>query len=133
MRLVPDEALAAVAIDTEAEGEPYPVKVGVAEVIRNRMAQKFYSDGTVAGTIWRKSQFSAFSLLPNANNIIRAFQIDDQAPAAMDCVKAWAAAQSGSASVGGALLFHSPTPVRPPWATDDKFICQLGSIRFYRA
>ncbi len=133
MRLVPDEPLAAVAIDSEAEGEPYQAKVGVAEVIRNRMQQKFFSDGTLAGTLWKKYQFSAFSLLPDARNLVRAFQIDDQIPAVMDCIRAWAAAQGGSDNVQGALLFYSANIPPPAWAIDANFIVQFGTIRFYRA
>lgn len=137
MRLIPDEALAAVAIDTEAENQPYQAKVGVAEVIRNRMTRKFRSNGTLADTLWRKSQFSAFSLLPDPSNLVRAFQIDGATPAVFDCVRAWAAASSGSNTVSGALLFYSIGGIPPPWAIDSgpnaNFIVQLGSLKFYRA
>jgi N-acetylmuramoyl-L-alanine amidase len=131
MRLVPDEALAAVTIYQEAEGESYAVKVAVAETIRNRMQRKYSSDGTVAGTVLRRLQFSGWNA--DAANRIRSLQIDDQNPIVMDCVKAWAAAQSGSDSVPGAVLFYATTMKAPPtWALDRNFICQIGKVRFYR-
>lgn len=134
MKLVPDEALAAVAIDSEAEGEPYPAKVAVAEVILRRMEQKFFSDGTLAGTLWRKSQFSAFSLMSEGDrrNLIRAFKSDTDTPAVMDCLKAWAAAKAGSENAPGALLFHGPMATPPLWANPEKFVVQLGKLRFFR-
>lgn len=130
MRLIPDEALAAATIFQEAEGEPYPVKVGVAETIRNRMQRRYSSDGTVAGTVLRRLQFSGWN--QDAPNRIRSVQIDDQVPAVMDCVRAWAAAQGGSDNVQGAVLFFAEGIPTPTWAKPDAFVCQLGRVRFFR-
>ena len=61
MKLFDDDALAIATIWQEAEGEPYDAKVAVGEVIRERMRRKYNSDGTIAGTVGRRFQFSAFN------------------------------------------------------------------------
>ena len=95
------------------------------------MRRKYSSDGTLAGTVLRRLQFSGWNA--DAPNRVRSVLIDDQNTVAMDCVKAWAAAQGGSGQVQDAVLFYAVTISAPSWATDDKFICQLGKVRFYRA
>ena len=55
-----DQTLFALCVWDEASGEPYEGKVAVARVIHNRMAAKYQSDGTVAGTVLKKFQFSGF-------------------------------------------------------------------------
>src|SRR5512143_1041881 len=121
MRLIPDEAIAAVTIFQEAEGESYACKVAVAEVIRNRMERFYSSDGTVAGTVLKRFQFSGWE--SSAANRIRSLRIDDTNPTAMDCVRAWAAARSGSENVPGAVLFYATTLAQPPsWAVNANFV-----------
>lgn len=44
--LVPDDTWAILTIIGEAAGEPYVGQLAVAEVIRNRMRQRYASDGT---------------------------------------------------------------------------------------
>jgi len=53
-----DADLEALNIYQEAGGEPDEGKAAVARVVRNRMRRKFFSDGTVAGTVLAKDQFS---------------------------------------------------------------------------
>lgn len=122
-------------IDSEAEGEPYQAKVGVAEVIRNRMQRKYSSDGTVAGTVLKRLQFSAWqaSNPQDEKNRIRAVQVDVVDPNVMDCVRAWAAAQAGSDNVSGAVLFYAVGIPPPVWARQENFTGQFGRLRFYRA
>lgn len=42
----------------EARGEITDGKAAIARVVKNRMMRRFFSDGTVAGTILKKDQFS---------------------------------------------------------------------------
>lgn len=53
-----DADLEALNIYQEAGGEPDEGKAAVARVVRNRMRAKFFSDGTVTGTVLAKDQFS---------------------------------------------------------------------------
>lgn len=48
----------ALCVLQEAGAEPDDGKAGVARVIKNRMAQKYESDGTVVGTVLKYDQFS---------------------------------------------------------------------------
>src|SRR5690242_9293677 len=75
MRLISDTALAAVTIWQEARGEAYAGKLAVAEVIRNRIKERYASDGTVAGTVIRPKQFSGWN--SSDSNRIPSLQIDD--------------------------------------------------------
>lgn len=53
-----DLTLAALNTYEEAGGEIDDGKAAVARVVKNRMARHFFSDGTVAGTVLAKDQFS---------------------------------------------------------------------------
>lgn len=55
-----DKTLLALCIWTEASGEPHEGKVAVGIVVWNRIKAHYASDGTMAGTVLRKDQFSAF-------------------------------------------------------------------------
>ncbi len=57
-RLVPDDIWGILTVYAEARGEPYEGKVAVGNVIRHRTARKFFSNGTVASTVWTPYQFS---------------------------------------------------------------------------
>lgn len=53
-----DTDLLALNVYREAAGEPDEGRAAVARVVKNRMAAKFFSDGTIRGTVLRKDQFS---------------------------------------------------------------------------
>lgn len=50
--------LLALNVYQEAGGESDDGKAAVARIVKNRMAHKFFSDGTVYGTVLAKDQFS---------------------------------------------------------------------------
>lgn len=132
MRLVSDEALAVVTIMQEAAGEPYEGKLAVAEVIRRRAERRFQSDGTVAGTVLRAYQFSGWNTKPDHLRI-RTVQLHDTDRGVEDATKAWR--QSALVSVvPDAVLYCNldilPSP--PSWATEAKFVKQIGHHSFYR-
>jgi len=133
MRLISEEALAIVTIMQEAAGEPYPGKLAVAEVIRNRMHKKYASDGTVSGTVLRPLQFSGWNARDPGR--IRSVRIDTEDPVVRDCQKAWAEAMAGSQTVNGAVLYYNPSiiPETPEWALPDSAIpiCVIGQHHFF--
>lgn len=135
MRLITEEALAVATIMQEAEGEPYSGKLGVAEVIRNRMTKRYSSDGTVHGTVLRYKQFSGWN--ENTQLMRRSLQIDDENNVVRDCIKAWREAMSGSNTVHGAVLYYNPdprlVPETPDWAMPDSAIevAVIGQHHFF--
>jgi hypothetical protein len=58
--MMDDRTLLAVAIEDEAGNQPHEGKVAVGRVIMNRLHAKFFSDGTMAGTVLHYIQFSGF-------------------------------------------------------------------------
>lgn len=132
MRLIPDTALAVITIWQEARGESHEGKVAVAEVIRNRMKAMYSSDGTVAGTVARRWQFSGW----NTDDPSRAqsLQIDDDNPVVQDCLRAWREANTdGTNYAKGALLYLNPraVPVLPAWVRNSDRVAEIGNHVFY--
>jgi spore germination cell wall hydrolase CwlJ-like protein len=129
MPLVVDpDCLAALNIYAEARGEPFEGQVAVGNVVRNRMAKKYRSDGTVAGTVLAPLQFSWL----NASNPYRAkiFQCDSGDPTYQRAVEAWRESAIRSA-VADAVLYHAVT-VRPSWASTLECVAKIGRHWFYR-
>jgi spore germination cell wall hydrolase CwlJ-like protein len=133
MRLISDDAIEAVTVYQEAEGEPYEGKLGVAEALRNRRLTRYSSDGTVAGTALRALQFSGWNT--HSNNRVRSVEIDDSDPVVQDCIRAVNEAAAGSQTVKGAVLYFNPAIVHPPptWADPAKLVATVGRHQFYSA
>ena len=130
MRLIQDYLLGIVTVFQEAEGEPYRGKVAVAEVILRRMKKKYMSDGTVAGTVLRKYQFSGMNT--DSSNRIRSFKIDTSVPVVDECVRAWVEADKGSNLVPGCLHYYNANIVSPPWAEGAEVVAVIGNHTFLK-
>jgi spore germination cell wall hydrolase CwlJ-like protein len=153
-----DADLFALCIWTEARGEPYEGKAAVARVIHNRIAQGYFSDGTVAGTVLKFDQFSAFWFAMRNGQYARISVDLDQAQAqaaallplaqasAMwaDCQRAVTDGAIGSAYAWGAqglllnaepraLLYCDPAISSPVWATDAARVAVIWNHTFFRA
>lgn len=128
MRIISDYLLGIVCVFQEAEGESLKGKQAVAEVIQRRMKHKFMSDGTVAGTVFRRLQFSGMN--SDAANRIRSFQIDSSDPNVDDCVRAWHDAERGPDIVPGCMHYYNPSLVNPSWARGATVIAKIGNHRF---
>lgn len=132
MRLVPARVWAVLTIWQEARGEDHVGRVAVAEVIRNRMAMKYASDGTVEGTVLRPYQFSGWNT--KDPNRIAAAKVDSMDPIVIDCGKAWDESAT-SKLTKGAVLYLNPAVVNPlpAWAKQENRTAIIGSHHFYRA
>ncbi len=135
MRVISDDVLAGITIKQEADGESMAVKVAIGEVIRNRMAARYQSDGTVAGTVLHPFAFSGWNSTRDPNIAalrIRTVQVDSAD--LNDCSVAWNQSAT-SGTVPGAVLYFVPGSVRvpPAWADPAKLVAVLGAQRFYRA
>ena len=133
MNLISPDILAIITIYQEAAGEPFAGKVAVGEVIRNRMARKYASDGSVAGTIARRFQFSAWNDDAQDNALlIRSLKLDDADPIVVQCRQAWYTS-AHTQSVNGAVLYCNLAVIdRPAWAKDEKQAAVIGRHTFYR-
>jgi len=130
MRLIADYLLGVVTVFQEAEGEPFEGKVAVAEVILRRTKRKYMSDGTVAGTVFRRLQFSGMN--SDSANRIRSFKIDSSVPVVDECVRAWVEADKGSNLVPGCLHYYNANIVSPPWAEGAEVVAIIGNHTFLR-
>ena len=135
MRLISDAALAVVTIFQEAAGEPLEGKIAVGEVIRNRAALHYQSDGTIAGTVLHAFAFSGWNSTkdPNISGLrIRSVQMDDGHAILKECADAWEQSRD-SHLVKGAVLYLNPAAVavKPAWADPAKFITKVGRHEFY--
>ena len=108
MRLINDDALGAITIWQESRNQRYEGKVAVGEVIRERMRQRFFSDGTVAGTICRPYQFSGWNSADR--NRIASLMLDDNDPLARECLLAWQGSKTSS-FVKGAIFYLNKAAV----------------------
>ena len=132
MRLVSDTALAVLTIWQEARGEPWEGKVAVAEVIRNRMKEKYSSDGTVAGTVAKPWQFSGWR--SDDPNLMVSLRLDDDDPLVKECAKAWLEANNNGTNVAkGALLYLARRilPNAPSWVKNSDRVAEIGHHVFY--
>lgn len=128
MRLVPDRIWGILTVWQEARGEAYIGKVAVAEVILRRTANKFFSNGTIAGTVLSKYQFSGWNT--GDNNRILAAVLDSENVQVKECMKAWDEAEQGTNLVPGCMHYFNPNVVQPLWATDATLVADIGNHRF---
>ena len=122
-----DDTLAALTIYFEAEGESFAGKLAVAAVIRNRMAHRFHSDGTVRGTVLRPKQFEPW-ITRNPDHI----PFNPLNTKMQESLLAWKLVQDGRKVVNGAVLFYNPTIVKSPrWALVHRKVAKIGGHEFF--
>ena len=132
VRLIPDHVLAAITLWAEARGEPWDGQIAVAEVIRNRTAQKHFSDGTVASTILWPYQFSCWNTKdPNRAKMFGLLHGDKLAE---QCIRAWNDAMAGTDFTKGALFYVNLDAVAetPSWIAECVQTVKIGRHRFYK-
>lgn len=150
-----DADLEALNVYKEAGAEPDEGKAAVARVVRNRMHARFMSDGTVAGTILARDQFSwAYFDWVNGKYVrvcstpaaamVRAQHLFTQATATVLAHCADIAQQVASGTYYGpnfarlgfdAVSYLNPRILTklPDWAKSQNFIVSIGHHDFYRA
>jgi spore germination cell wall hydrolase CwlJ-like protein len=131
MRLIADETWAALTIWMEARGEPREGRVAIGEVIRDRVARRYQSDGTVIGAILRAYQFSGWNTSDPNRRLAAA--LEDTDADYLDCLAAWRTALAGSSFAKGAVLYYAPDSVvtPPPWAGACHVVARIGKHVFY--
>ena len=133
IELISPEDLAVATILGEAEGEGVKGMIAVAKVIRNRMKARFFSDGTVAGTVLKPFQFSVW----NTNELrrIAMCQADKYDDHAIQARQAWAESEEWAGLPESVVMYHASTmKVFPSWAKPGKGfvkVVELGHHIFY--
>jgi spore germination cell wall hydrolase CwlJ-like protein len=129
VRLTPDDTLLAVTCWQEAEGESFKGKVMVVEAMLNRCRRHIFSDGTIAGTVALRKQFSAYNDDPLDNaRFIQSLRLDDSNPIVKECQRAVQDAKAGTVFANGATHYYSG-PV-PYWAASMKVVATEGKHTF---
>ena len=131
-RVVGPDTIACLTIYQEARSEPFEDKVMVGEVIRNRTADRYHSDGTLEGTCLARAQFSGWTMYDP--NLLISLRVDTESVIWQECVKAWATSNSGTNLANGADSYYNPAGVdkTPPWAQGQRPVAQGLHHRFYR-
>jgi hypothetical protein len=112
-RVIPDDTWGILCIFAEARGEPYEGQIAVGNVIRNRCAKKYASDGTVVGTVTKASQFSWMNTDDGQRTrVLRASRED---PAWKTASKAWFESEHVRL-VDDAVLYYADSIVPPYWS-----------------
>lgn len=129
-RLVSDRAWGVMTVWQEARGECYLGKVAVAEVIQRRAKNKFFSDGTIPGTVLRRFQFSGWNT--QDPNRVPASLIDSNDPQVVECMKAWDEAAAGSNIVPECMHYYNGKALdrEPLWAHNAKIVAEIGNHKF---
>lgn len=155
--MIADTDLFATCIWTEANGQPYEGKVAVARVIYNRMAARYGSDGTIAGTVLRYDQFSAFYFAFERGRYSRICDTEEEAAAQAqrllatarasalwdDCVRAIGDGRVGSGFAWGpegqkidgeprTLLYANLDISQPYWASPECLVAKVYAHSFFR-
>lgn len=150
-----EPTLAALVVWSEARGELPEGRRAVYQVVRNRMAKKYLSDGTIAGTVLSKDQFSGFWFDMINGKYTRVCSTREEAKAKAekmltqaqrqpiwgDCVLAVGQLDDGSYewSPQGRKIVDEPDTVmycnmaisHPAWATPEKQVCTIQHHTFF--
>lgn len=127
--LIGDNTWGILCVWAEARGEPYEGMVAVGNVVRERTARRFYSDGTVAGTVIAPHQFSWMNTSDSQRaRVLTARWGDDRMELA---AKAWF--ESAHNIVVPKCLWYHAEYVQPYWARSNQMQYQktIGRHLFY--
>ena len=129
--LVTETHWAIMTIAQEARSEPFIGKVAVAEVIRNRMKQRYFSDGTIIDTVLRPYQFSGWNTNDSNRIVCARLKLSDKVT--QDCIKAWEVSESTN-HTNNAVNYYAQYIAPPKWAYGSDLIktVQIGRHLFYK-
>ncbi len=150
-----DASLLTLCVFQEAAGEPDDGVAAVARVVLNRMARRYASDGTMAGTVLAPDQFSwtAWEMVDgHYARVCHSFEAvltrtETLLGRAQRLTSQWArvARLSGEVRAGGysgtdydrltddTVLYLNPRLSHAVWATPAKRVCDIGRHTFFRA
>ena len=129
-RVIPDDVWGTLCIFAESRGEPYEGQIAVGNVIRNRTVRRWFSDGTVAGTVAWAQQFSWMNAIDAQR--VRVLSASWDEPGMAVAARAWRESATRQL-VGDAVLYHADY-VAPYWAKAQsvEFVTRIGRHLFFR-
>ena len=153
--MLTDDQYLALNVLKEAGGEIPDGQAAIARVTLNRMRLKFFSDGTIAGTVLRKDQFS-WAYFDMVNGVYtrvcwtpqeaqaRANVLYNSAPSGQiaKCLTIAGAVFAGTYRgtlydqlTDDAVLYCNPAILTksPAWAIPSAKVCSIGHHDFYRS
>lgn len=150
-----DESLLTLCAFEEANLEPNDGIAAIVKVIQNRIRRKFFSDGTVRGTIFAKDQFSWTGWAMSNGRYVEVAGTPEQMLVRANTLLAkdslykirWGkiltivrAVLDGTYSgpdfnklTSDTVLYLNPKISHTNWATPDKLVCEIGNHNFYKA
>jgi spore germination cell wall hydrolase CwlJ-like protein len=155
--MITDADLLALCAFEEANLEPDDGLAAVVRVVGNRMARRFQSDGTVAGTVLHGdgAAFSWAGFAMQDGRYVRvasgAAQLAARAESLLAAARRFSAAWARAGRIAGqvtagcyagpayaaltdeAVLYLNPALASAPWARADRWVCAIGRHVFYRA
>lgn len=128
--MIPDDVWGILCVFAESRGEPYEGQVAVGNVIRNRMAKRFFSDGSVCSTVTFRKQFSWMNDQDQQRTRVLAARWEEAAMST--AARAWFESEHTN-HVKDALLYHADY-VAPYWskAHGIELVVRIGRHLFYR-
>ncbi len=133
IELVPDWIWGVMTIAQEARSEPVIGQIAVAEVIRNRMKLKFYSDGSVRDTVLHPFQFSGWNTSDPNRTLCAGLKLGEKVTqGALEALLT--AFRENTDYCLGAVSYHSVSIETPDWAKSDQFekTVTIGRHIFYK-
>jgi spore germination cell wall hydrolase CwlJ-like protein len=122
--------LLALVVWREARGEGYHAQVAVAYSILNRVEKPSWWGRTLAQVIAKKWQYSSMTAPTDPQLIKFPVQPDASFEQVMDVVEAVVTRSVGNPAPHADSYYDTSIPA-PKWATDDCFVAQIGTLRFY--
>ncbi len=127
-----DNFIMALTLWREDRGGTPEGRAAIAYVILNRVARQSWWGKNVLEVCTKKWQFSSLTAPGDPQLVIWPSEADS---IWQDCLQAVANALDGTLPnpIGRAVNYYDVSIKAPDWATDDKFIAQIGRLRFYEA
>lgn len=114
-----DDYYATITILSEARTEPVEGQIAVGEVILNRIAAGWRSDGTVKGTVKSPHQFAVYDWASGTEQFRTAYM-------------AWMLAKQPGDITGGATHFVNLSVAKPRWARTMQKTKRIGRHTFFK-
>jgi spore germination cell wall hydrolase CwlJ-like protein len=125
-----EEALLALLVWREARGELHLAKVAVAFSVLNRVQHPKWWGNSIGAVIAKKWQYSSMAAPGDPNLIQYPLSQDLSFLDSMSAVNA-AMANDAINPISGADSYYDVSIPAPAWATPERFVKQIGAIRFY--
>ncbi|MHB1567362.1 MAG: cell wall hydrolase [Acidiferrobacter sp.] len=126
------DGLAVATLWQESRGALADAQAAVAAVIRNRIATQYESDGTIAGTVLKRWQFSGWLSAKTARESLRAVATNGPIVSALAAI--WAQSATAPDPTGGAVAYYAPAGMNgqvPRWAPLMRSCGTIGPFNFY--